>query len=78
MYLAASGGWRRRPPAFQLMEETIGKPINIARIEQALNATDGGIIATTCPFCMTMLTDGVRSKEVQDKVQVLDIAELID
>lgn len=60
------------------MEETIGKPINIARVEQALHATAGGIIATTCPFCMTMLNDGVRFKEAQDKIKVLDIAELID
>jgi Fe-S oxidoreductase len=59
------------------MEETIGKRINITRTEQAL-ATHAGIVAASCPFCMTMLTDGIKSKEMQDKVKVMDIAELID
>ena len=35
------------------------------------------IIATACPFCMTMLTDGVKLKEKEDSIQVLDIAEII-
>jgi Fe-S oxidoreductase len=59
------------------MEEKTGKRINIARTEQAL-ATRAGIVASSCPFCMTMLTDGVKSKEMQDKVKVMDIAELLD
>ncbi len=59
------------------MEETIGKRINIARTEQALE-TKAGIVASSCPFCMTMMSDGVKTKEMQDKVKVMDIAELID
>jgi Fe-S oxidoreductase len=59
------------------MEETIGKRINVTRTEQAL-ASKAGVIASSCPFCMTMLTDGVKSKEMQDKVKVVDIAELVD
>ena len=59
------------------MEEKIGKRINIARTEQALE-TKAGVVASSCPFCMTMLSDGVKSKEMQDKVRVMDIAELID
>ncbi|MCM2322323.1 MAG: (Fe-S)-binding protein [Oligoflexia bacterium] len=59
------------------MEETIGKRINVARTEQALE-TKAGVVASSCPFCMTMLTDGVKTKDMQDKVKVLDIAELID
>ncbi len=59
------------------MEETIGKRINITRTEQALE-TRAGIIAASCPFCMTMMTDGVKSKEMLDKVKVMDIAELVD
>lgn len=35
------------------------------------------IVAAACPFCMTMLTDGIKEKDLQDQVQVLDIAELI-
>jgi Fe-S oxidoreductase/nitrate reductase gamma subunit len=59
------------------MEETIGKRINITRTEQALE-TRAGVIAASCPFCMTMMTDGVKSKEMLDKVKVMDLAELID
>lgn len=60
------------------MEEMIGKRINITRVEQALNTAEGGIIATSCPFCITMLNDGVKSKGMQDTMKVMDIAELID
>jgi Fe-S oxidoreductase len=59
------------------MEEKIGKRINVARTEQALE-TRAGVVASSCPFCMTMLSDGVKTKEMQDKVKVMDIAELID
>jgi Fe-S oxidoreductase len=59
------------------MEETIGKRVNVVRTEQALE-TRAGIVAASCPFCMTMLSDGVKTKEMQDKVRVMDIAELID
>lgn len=59
------------------MEEKIGKRVNVTRTEQALE-TRAGVIAASCPFCMTMLTDGVKAKEMQDKVKVVDIAELID
>ena len=59
------------------MEEKIGDRINVARTGQAL-ATKAGIVAASCPFCMTMLTDGVKTKEMQDKVKVMDIAELMD
>jgi len=59
------------------MEETIGKRINIARTEQAIE-TKAGIVASACPFCMTMVNDGVKSKDMQEKMRVMDIAELID
>ncbi|HPZ88783.1 MAG TPA: (Fe-S)-binding protein [Flavihumibacter sp.] len=50
--------------------------INIERTEEAL-ATGAPVIAAACPFCNTMLTDGVKSKEKESEVSVLDIAELI-
>ncbi len=59
------------------MEETIGTRVNIKRTEQAL-ATNASTIAANCPFCMTMLTDGIKSKDMAEKVKVVDIAELID
>jgi Fe-S oxidoreductase len=59
------------------MEEKIGIQVNMKRTEQAL-ATGANIIAANCPFCMTMLTDGVKAKEVDSKVRVVDIAELVN
>ena len=52
------------------------KDINVERTEEAIEVKPD-IIATGCPFCNTMMTDGVKFKEVEDKVQVLDIAEII-
>lgn len=52
------------------------KEVNVERTEEALG-TGAGIIASACPFCMTMLSDGVKSKEKEEAVKVLDIAELI-
>ena len=50
--------------------------INIERSNEALE-TGASIIASACPFCNTMLTDGVKNKEKEDEVMVLDIAELV-
>jgi heterodisulfide reductase subunit D len=52
------------------------KEVFIERTEEAL-ATDANVIATACPFCMTMMTDGLKYKDRIDKVQNLDIAEMI-
>lgn len=51
--------------------------VNEERTNEAI-ATQAGIIAAACPFCNTMLTDGVKSGEKEGEIQVLDIAELID
>jgi Fe-S oxidoreductase len=59
------------------MEEKIGKRVNITRTEQALE-TGASVIAAACPFCMTMISDGVKAKEKQDNVKVMDLAELMD
>ncbi|MEL0244705.1 MAG: (Fe-S)-binding protein [Flavobacteriaceae bacterium] len=53
------------------------KEINIKRTEEALE-TKSEIIAAGCPFCNTMLTDGIKNKEMEDNVHVYDIAELLD
>ena len=52
------------------------KDINIERTEEALG-TGAEIIASNCPFCMTMLSDGVKNKEKETTVKVYDLAELI-
>ena len=56
------------------MEERQGKRINIERTEELL-ATGAETIAVACPFCMTMMSDGVKAKE--STVPVLDIAEVV-
>lgn len=52
------------------------KEINIERTEQALD-TKPEIIAAGCPFCNTMMSDGVKAKEKEANVAVMDVAELI-
>lgn len=56
--------------------ENGNKDINIERTEQALE-TKPDIIAAGCPFCNTMLSDGVKNKEKEDSLPVLDLAEMI-
>jgi len=53
------------------------KEINIKRTEEALE-TKPDIIAAGCPFCNTMLSDGIKNKKKDKDVKVLDIAELIN
>jgi Fe-S oxidoreductase len=58
------------------MEEQIGKLINVARVEEALeNKPD--TVCVCCPYCMTMFEDGLKDKEADEKVQVLDLAEIV-
>lgn len=52
------------------------KDINIERTEEALE-TQPEIIAAGCPFCNTMMTDGVKNKEKEGQIKVMDVAELI-
>jgi len=52
------------------------KEVNIERTEQAME-TRPEIIAAACPFCNTMMTDGVKNKEKEASVAVMDIAELL-
>jgi heterodisulfide reductase subunit D len=57
-------------------DEPGDKRINLERADEAL-ALQPDIIASACPFCNTMLTDGVKNKEKEHEVAVMDIAELI-
>jgi len=50
--------------------------INIERSDEAI-ATGANIIASACPFCNTMMTDGVKNKEKENEIEVLDIAEIV-
>ena len=64
------GGW-------MWMEENIGKRINIQRLEDALTV-DPEWIATACPFCVTMFDDAIKNKDMEDKLKIWDIAELVE
>lgn len=67
----AGGGQMFKEP------EKGNKDINIERTEEALG-TGAKVITSACPFCMTMLSDGVKNKDKENEVKVLDLAEIID
>lgn len=52
------------------------KEVNVERTEEALN-TGADIIATSCPFCMTMITDGIKYKNREEDIKNYDVAELM-
>jgi Fe-S oxidoreductase len=52
------------------------KEVNIERIEEALE-TGANVLAVGCPFCMTMMSDGIKNKEREHDVKVYDLAEML-
>ncbi|HLF62908.1 MAG TPA: (Fe-S)-binding protein [Saprospiraceae bacterium] len=52
------------------------KRINTERVEEVIKTGAGSVVAN-CPFCMTMLTDGLKEREKQDEIKVYDISELV-
>ena len=62
------------------MEETIGKRVNVERVDEAL-APDPDVVSTACPFCLVMLGDAVTAKKqdgsAREDVQVLDVSQLL-
>ena len=59
------------------MEEHLGHTrVNLERTKHALD-TGADVIAVGCPFCMTMMEDGVKNHDAEEKVQVLDVAEVV-
>ncbi|RMH69687.1 MAG: 4Fe-4S dicluster domain-containing protein [Gemmatimonadetes bacterium] len=59
------------------MEETEGTRINENRAKEALD-TGAKTVASACPFCMTMLTDGIRTHDKTETVQTVDVVELLE
>ena len=57
-------------------EEKGATRINFERSREAV-ATGAGIIASACPFCNTMMTDGVKNMDKEDQVKVMDVAEIV-
>jgi Fe-S oxidoreductase len=58
------------------MEEHIGQRINVTRIQQALPLAPA-IIATACPYCAVMLSDGLKAVNAAEQIATKDIAELV-
>jgi Fe-S oxidoreductase len=58
------------------LEEHEGRRVNQLRVEQAMEVKPD-ILASACPFCLTMFEDGVKAKEVGDTIKTRDIAELL-
>jgi Fe-S oxidoreductase len=58
------------------MEENEGRRVNQVRVEQAMEVNPD-ILASACPFCLTMFEDGVKAKEVGDRIKTRDIAEVL-
>lgn len=69
-FCCGAGGGR------MFMEEHIGKRINHERSDQAI-ATGAKTIATGCPFCMTMMSDGIKDRGKEEEIAVKDIAEIV-
>ena len=69
-FCCGAGGGR------MFLEDAEGKRINELRTEELLN-TGAEVISSACPFCMTMLTDGVKHFEKSDSVAVKDITEIL-
>ncbi|MBM7580887.1 heterodisulfide reductase-related iron-sulfur binding cluster [Jeotgalibacillus terrae] len=59
------------------MEEDKGHRVNVARTEQAL-VVEPSMISSGCPYCLTMLSDGTKAKEVEEEVGTMDVAELLE
>ncbi len=61
------------------LEEKLGSRVNQRRVDEAAETLGpaGGVIATGCPFCLTMLKDGVAETGREDRLRVLDVAEIV-
>jgi Fe-S oxidoreductase len=59
------------------MEEETGNRINVTRTEQAL-AVNPSVISSGCPYCLTMLSDGTKAKEVEETISTYDVAEILE
>ena len=59
------------------MEETLGTRINHLRVDQIVSA-DASVVATACPYCLTMLEDGIKEKDMENDLAAYDLAELLE
>lgn len=59
-----------------MAEEKLGTRINVARIKMA-QATGAPLLVSNCPFCLTMIEDGIKTGDVEGKLKALDLAEIV-
>ncbi len=61
------------------LEEKLGTRVNRARVDEAAATLGdaGGVVATACPFCLTMMNDGIAETGREDRVRALDVAEIV-
>jgi Fe-S oxidoreductase len=61
------------------LEEKLGTRVNQARVEEAAATLGerGGVVATACPFCLTMVKDGIAELGREDAMRAMDVAELV-
>ena len=59
------------------MEENVGVKVNVERTDELLK-TGAEIVAAACPFCITMVSDGLKFREQEENVAVKDIAEIVE
>ena len=69
-FCCGAGGGR------MFMEEHEGQRVNENRTDEII-AADVEAVAVACPFCNIMITDGMKHRNVEDKIAVLDIAEIV-
>ena len=69
-FCCGAGGGR------MFMEEHEGQRVNLNRTDEII-AAEVEAVAVACPFCNIMLTDGMKQRNVDDKIEVLDVAELV-
>ncbi len=58
------------------MEEEADKRVNVRRVEQVMQAKVD-VVATACPYCLTMFEDGLKTKEIEESVKAFDLSELV-
>lgn len=69
-FCCGAGGGR------MFMEEHDGERVNVNRTDEVIE-TGASAVAVACPFCNIMMTDGLKTRNMEDKIEVLDIAELV-
>jgi len=58
------------------MEEPIDKRLNVRRVEDVIKAKVG-VVATACPYCLSMLEDGLKAKAAEESIKAMDLSELV-